>query len=140
MAAFDSFFSLFLLAWTIIYLWSSYENQWVIKRPTFAFLVQLKSVEWVWWKFTIYCNMSDMNGVGVTVVRHDSENRTRVKRCWWEPRKLLTWHSLNWSESVSACQSHHSLPALWAVYQVTCISLSVNTRPSMGLVGVTWFF
>ena len=29
--------------------------------------------------FTVYCNMTDMNGVGVTVISHDSENRTRVK-------------------------------------------------------------
>ena len=29
--------------------------------------------------FTVYCNMTDMNDVGVTVISHDSENRTRVK-------------------------------------------------------------
>ncbi len=28
--------------------------------------------------FTVYCDMSDKNGVGVTVVSHDSESRTRV--------------------------------------------------------------
>ena len=28
--------------------------------------------------FTVYCNMSDKNGVGVTVISHDSENRTFV--------------------------------------------------------------
>ena len=28
--------------------------------------------------FTVYCNMSDKNGVGVTVISHDSENRTLV--------------------------------------------------------------
>ena len=28
--------------------------------------------------FTVYCDMSDKNGVGVTVVSHDSENRTHV--------------------------------------------------------------
>ena len=28
--------------------------------------------------FTVFCNMSEKNGVGVTVVSHDSENRTRV--------------------------------------------------------------
>ena len=28
--------------------------------------------------FTVYCNMSDKNGVGVTVVSHDSESRTLV--------------------------------------------------------------
>ena len=29
--------------------------------------------------FQVYCNMSDMNGVGVTVISHDSESRTHVK-------------------------------------------------------------
>ncbi|XP_078367482.1 uncharacterized protein LOC144651423 [Oculina patagonica] len=29
--------------------------------------------------FTVYCDMSDKNGVGVTVISHDSESRTRVK-------------------------------------------------------------
>ena len=29
--------------------------------------------------FTVYCDMNDKNGVGVTVISHDSENRTLVK-------------------------------------------------------------
>jgi len=29
-------------------------------------------------KFTVYCDMSDKNGVGVTVISHDSESRTLV--------------------------------------------------------------
>jgi len=29
--------------------------------------------------FTVYCDMSDKNGVGVTVISHDSENRTHVQ-------------------------------------------------------------
>ena len=29
--------------------------------------------------FTVYCDMSDKNGVGVTVISHDSESRTLVK-------------------------------------------------------------
>ena len=29
--------------------------------------------------FPVYCNMTDKGGVGVTVVGHDSENRTQVK-------------------------------------------------------------
>ena len=29
--------------------------------------------------FTVYCDMNDKNGVGVTVVSHDSENRTLVR-------------------------------------------------------------
>ena len=28
--------------------------------------------------FTVFCDMSEHNGVGVTVVSHDSENRTQV--------------------------------------------------------------
>ena len=27
----------------------------------------------------MYCNMTEKNGVGVTVISHDSENRTKVK-------------------------------------------------------------
>ena len=29
--------------------------------------------------FAAYCSMTDKNGVGVTVISHDSENRTHVK-------------------------------------------------------------
>ena len=29
--------------------------------------------------FTVHCDMSDKNGVGVTVISHDTESRTRVK-------------------------------------------------------------
>ena len=29
--------------------------------------------------FTVYCDMSDKNGVGVTVISHDSERRTKVR-------------------------------------------------------------
>ena len=31
--------------------------------------------------FTVYCDMSDKNGVGVTVISHDSESRTHVIGC-----------------------------------------------------------
>ena len=31
--------------------------------------------------FTVYCDMSDKNGVGVTVISHDSERRTLVQGC-----------------------------------------------------------
>ena len=31
--------------------------------------------------FTVYCDMTDKNGVGVTVVGHDSESRTHVQGC-----------------------------------------------------------
>ena len=31
--------------------------------------------------FTVYCNMTDKNGVGVTVISHDSESRTHVQGC-----------------------------------------------------------
>ena len=34
--------------------------------------------------FTVYCDMSDKNGVGVTVISHDSESRTHVQGC--DPR------------------------------------------------------
>ena len=31
--------------------------------------------------FTVYCDMSDKNGAGVTVINHDSESRTHVQGC-----------------------------------------------------------
>ena len=31
--------------------------------------------------FTVFCNMTDKSGVGVTVISHDSESRTHVKGC-----------------------------------------------------------
>ena len=31
--------------------------------------------------FTVYCNMTDKNGVGVSDISHDSERRTHVQRC-----------------------------------------------------------
>ena len=31
--------------------------------------------------FVVTCDMNDKNGVGVTVIRHDSENRTLVDGC-----------------------------------------------------------
>ena len=31
--------------------------------------------------FTVYCDMSDKNGAGVTVISHDSESRTHVNGC-----------------------------------------------------------
>jgi len=31
--------------------------------------------------FTVYCDMSDKNGAGVTVISHDSENRRHVQGC-----------------------------------------------------------
>ena len=34
--------------------------------------------------FTVYYDMSDKNGVGVTVISHDSESRKHVKGC--EPK------------------------------------------------------
>ena len=31
--------------------------------------------------YDVICNMTDKNGIGVTVISHDSENRTRIKGC-----------------------------------------------------------
>ena len=31
--------------------------------------------------YKVMCDMTDKNGVGVTVISHDSENRTQVKGC-----------------------------------------------------------
>ena len=32
--------------------------------------------------FTVYCDMNDKNGVGVTVISHDSENRKAIETTW----------------------------------------------------------
>ena len=34
--------------------------------------------------FTVYCDMTDKNNIGVTVISHDSEDRTQVQGC--EPK------------------------------------------------------
>ena len=31
--------------------------------------------------FTVFCNMTDKNNIGVTVISHDSEDRTLVQGC-----------------------------------------------------------
>ena len=47
--------------------------------------------------FSVYCDMSDKGGVGVTVISHDSESRTHVANipgCGWTPgcyRKDVTY-------------------------------------------------
>ena len=38
--------------------------------------------------FTVFCNMTDKNGVGVTVISHDSESRTHVQGC--EPKSCYS--------------------------------------------------
>ncbi|KAL9974993.1 hypothetical protein ACROYT_G012107 [Oculina patagonica] len=42
--------------------------------------------------FTVYCDMSDKNGVGVTVISHDSENRTRVRGYEAPGCSDMEWH------------------------------------------------
>ena len=60
--------------------------------------------------FTVYCDMSDKNGVGVTVISHDSESRTHVQGC--EPKGCYsrdihyTGASLSQLASLTRVSSH----------------------------------
>ena len=60
--------------------------------------------------FIAYCNMTDKNGVGVTVVSHDSENRTSVKGYEGKGSYLLDIHytgaSLSQLASLTTVSSH----------------------------------
>ena len=70
--------------------------------------------------FTVYCDMSDKNGVGVTFISHDSETRTRVKGFSNYVRDIhSTGASLSQLASVTKvssnyepfikCECHHSM-------------------------------
>jgi len=60
--------------------------------------------------FTVFCNMTDKNGVGVTVISHDSESRTHVQGC--EPKGCYsrdihyTGASLSQLASLTRVSSH----------------------------------
>jgi len=60
--------------------------------------------------FTVFCNMTDKNGVGVTVISHDSESRTHVQGC--EPKSCYsrdihyTGASLSQLASLTRVSSH----------------------------------
>ena len=60
--------------------------------------------------FTAYCNMTDKNGVGVTVISHDSESRTSVKGYEGKGSYLLDIHytgaSLSQLASLTTVSSH----------------------------------
>ena len=63
--------------------------------------------------FTVYCDMRDKNGVGVTVISHDSESRTLVvntrgvfttqeQACLSWPNLLTSLHTVNSSSNMNA--------------------------------------
>ena len=60
--------------------------------------------------FTVYCDMTDKNGVGVTVISHDSESRTLVQGCETQGCYLrdidYTGASLNQLASLTRVSSH----------------------------------
>ncbi|KAL9975859.1 hypothetical protein ACROYT_G013073 [Oculina patagonica] len=60
--------------------------------------------------FSVYCDMSDKNGVGVTVISHDSESRTHVRGCnpdgcYWRDIHY-TGSSLSQLASLTRVSSH----------------------------------
>ena len=56
--------------------------------------------------FTVYCDMSDKNGVGVTVISHDSEARTHVYGGTIERAIHYTGASLSQLASLTRVSSH----------------------------------
>ena len=56
--------------------------------------------------FTVYCDMSDKNGVGVTVVSHDSESRTHVHTGTTQRDIHYTGASLSQLASLTRVSSH----------------------------------
>ena len=60
--------------------------------------------------FTVYCDMSDKNGVGVTIISHDSESRTLVDGCHdpgcYSPHIHYTGASLSQLASLTRFSSH----------------------------------
>ena len=80
--------------------------------------------------FNVTCNMTDKNGVGVTVISHDSENKTLVDGCetggCYSPDIHYTGVSLSQLASLTNVSSHceqfikyecfHSVLELQAVY------------------------
>ena len=60
--------------------------------------------------FTVYCDMTDKNGVGVTVISHDSESRTLVEGCettgCYSRDILYTGASLSQLASLTRVSSH----------------------------------
>ena len=61
-------------------------------------------------QFTVYCDMSDKNGVGMTVVSHDSESRTLVDRYGGDGEYSHSFHysgaSLSQLASLTAVSLH----------------------------------
>ena len=56
--------------------------------------------------FTVYCDMSDKNGVGVTVISHDSESRTKVKSNSYSRDIHYTGASLSQLASLTSVSLH----------------------------------
>ena len=57
--------------------------------------------------FTVFCNMTDKNGIGVTIFGHDSEERTHVRgyEGKGEYTKVLTYNDLAMEQIVSVINS-----------------------------------
>ena len=56
--------------------------------------------------FTVYCDMTDKNGVGVTVISHDSESRTKVTDSKYTRDIHYTRASLSQLASLTSVSSH----------------------------------
>ena len=56
--------------------------------------------------FTVYCDMTDKNGVGVTVISHDSESRTKVKGNSYSRDIHYTGASLSQLASLTSVSLH----------------------------------
>lgn len=90
--------------------------------------------------FTVYCDMTDKKGIGVTVINHDSENRMHVyDGTGYRPeggysRDIhYTGASLSQLASLTRVSSHCE-----QFIKYECLSFSVVQQwPSIRMVGVT---
>ena len=88
--------------------------------------------------FTVYCDMADKNGVGVTVISHDSESRTLVQGCETQgcySRDIdYTGASLYQLASLTRVSTHCE-----QFIKYECRGSLFSLRRSVWMVGVTWF-
>ena len=67
-------------------------------------------------KYSVFCDMNNKVGVGVTVISHDSESRTQVNGC--DPPGCYSRNVTYTGASLAQLASLTSVHPLWAVHQV----------------------
>ncbi|PFX30192.1 Hemicentin-1 [Stylophora pistillata] len=94
--------------------------------------------------FPVYCNMTDKEGVGVTVVGHDSENRTQVKgfddpgaavesfNVLVVPSANVNYGGIFTYNATDALSSVQTSVIVYVMYPKTCTSVKVNISDVRG--------